>query len=179
MILDIIASLVIAYGVYVGYSRGIIKTVFDTLSIVVAIVASLKLSPILINAVDSVFNTSPSVSFLLGIVLTFVLVMALVRFIGRKLENVFESANINFINKMAGGVLQGIFFALIFSMLLWLGDRLNLLKESTKQESISYTMLEPLPEKAQGVFEKVKPIFQDFWDKTVEVMDDVKERVDG
>jgi membrane protein required for colicin V production len=179
MILDIIASLVIAYGVYVGYSRGIIKTLFDTLSIVIAIVASLKLSPIIINAVDSVFNTSPSISFLLGIILTFILVMALVRFIGRKLENLFQSANINFVNKFAGGVFQGLFFALILSMVLWLGDRLDLIKESTKQESMSYSMLEPLPEKAQGVFESVKPIFQDFWDKTIEVMDGVKEKVDG
>ena len=179
MILDIIAALVISYGAYVGYSRGIIKTVFDTLSIVIAIVASLKLSPIIINIVDSIFHTSPSISFIIGIVLTFILVMALVRFIGKKLENIFESANINFVNKIAGAGFQGLFFAFILSMVLWLGDRLNVINEQTKQESVSYSLLEPLPEKSQAVFEKLKPVFQDFWDKTLEVMDDVKEKVDG
>ena len=178
MMLDIISALVIAYGAYVGYSRGIIKTVFDTLSIVVAIVASLKLSPIIINIVDSVFNTAPSVSFIIGIVLTFILVMALVRFIGNKLEGLFRSANINFVNKLAGAAFQGLFFAFLLSMLLWLGDRLDLLKEKTKTESVSYSLLEPLPEKSQAVFEKIKPVFQDFWDKTIEVMDGVKEKVD-
>jgi membrane protein required for colicin V production len=179
MILDIIAALVIAYGAYVGYSRGIIKTVFDTLSIVVAIAASLMLSPIVINIVDSIFHISPAITFIIGIVLTFILVMALVRFIGNKLENLFESANINFVNKFAGAALQGLFFAFILSMLLWLGDRLNVIKEETKQESISYSILEPLPEKAQVVFEKLKPVFKDFWDKTIEVMDGVKDKVDG
>ena len=179
MMLDIIAALVIAYGAYVGFSRGIIKTVFDTLSILIAIVASLKLSPIVINIVDNTFNTAPSVSFIIGIVLTFIIVMALVRFIGRKLEHLFRSANLNIVNKIAGAAFQGLFFALLLSLLLWLGDRLNLIKESTKKESVSYTLLEPLPEKSQAIFEKVKPVFQDFWDKTIEVMDGVKEKVDG
>ena len=179
MMLDIIAALVIAYGAYVGYSRGIIRTVFDTLSIVIAIVASLKLSPIVINIVDSTFNTAPSVSFIIGIVLTFILVMALVRFIGNKLEGLFRATNLNFINKLAGAAFQGLFFALLMSLLLWLGDRLDLIKQSTKRESMSYSLLEPLPEKSQALFEKVRPVFQDFWDKTIEVMDGVKEKVDG
>ena len=178
MMLDIIAALVIAYGAYVGYSRGIIKTVFDTLSILIAIVASLKLSPIVINIVDSIFNTAPSVSFIIGIVLTFIIVMALVRFIGNKLENLFQSANINFVNKIAGAAFQGLFFALILSLVIWLGNRLDLIKDSTKEESMSYSMLEPLPEKSAAIFEKVKPIFKDFWDKTIEVMDGVKEKVE-
>ena len=176
--LDIIAALVIAYGAYVGYSRGIIKTLFDALSIVVAIVASLKLSPIMINIVDSTFNTSPSVSFIIGIVLTFILVMALVRFIGRKLERLFKAVNLNFINKLAGAAFQGLFFAFIISMLIWLGDRMDLIKESTKQQSVSYPILKPIPEKTQAIFENLKPIFSEFWDKTMEVMDGVKDKVD-
>ena len=175
MMLDIIAALVIAYGAYVGYSRGIIKTVFDTLSILIAIVASLKLSPIMINIVDSILNTSSSVSFIIGVVLTFILVMALVKFIGRKLEGLFKFTNLNFVNKIAGAALQGLFFALILSMVIWLGDRLELIKEESKKESISYALLKPLPEKSQAVFEKIKPIFSEFWDKTMEVMDGATE----
>ncbi len=178
MILDILSALIIAYGVYVGYSRGIINTIFDTLSIVIAIVAALKLSPILIKGIDSVLSLSPSISFILGIVITFLLVMFIVRFIGKKLENIFKKMNLNFVNKIAGGAAQGLFFALILSMIIWLGDKLSLIKDETKATSVSYGMLQPLPEKAAGVFESVKPMFQDFWDKTIEVMDDVKEKAE-
>ncbi len=179
MILDIIVALVVAYGAYIGYSRGIIKTVFDTLSIVIAIIASLKLSPIMINLVDGALNVAPSISFIIGIVLTFIIVMALVRFIGRKLEGLFKATNLNFVNKFAGAALQGLFFAVVISLVVWLGDRMQLIKEETKQESMTYSMLEPLPRQSQALFDKVKPLFSDFWDKTVEVMDGVQEKVDN
>jgi len=107
MILDIIVALVVAFGFYTGYSRGLIKTVFDTLSLVVAIVATLILSPTVMNLLEGIIKTNPAITTLVGIVLTFIVVMALVRFIGRKIEDVFEAANINFINKIGGGVVQG------------------------------------------------------------------------
>ena len=69
--LDIIVVLVVAFGFYTGYSRGLIKTVFDTLSLFIGILAALKLSPIAINAIDRLFNVAPSISYLLGIVITF------------------------------------------------------------------------------------------------------------
>lgn len=178
MILDIIVALVISYGAYVGYSRGLIITVFDTLSILVAVVASLKLSPIVIDLVEDVVNTAPAISFIIGIVITFILVMVIVRFIGKKLESFFKATNLNFINKFAGAALQGLFFAVIISFIVLLGDRMSLLKEETKESSYSYALLQPLPEKSKEIFEKVKPIFKDFWDKTIEAMDGIKEKAE-
>ena len=49
MIFDIIVICLIALGFYLGYNRGLIKTVFDTLSLFIAVLAALKLSPIVIN----------------------------------------------------------------------------------------------------------------------------------
>ena len=173
MILDIFVVLVVAFGFYTGYSRGLIKTVFDTLSLLIGILAAMKLSPITINALESVFNISPSIAYLIGIVITFLLVMALVRFIGRRLEDVFEAANINVVNKLAGGVLQGLFFAFLISMVLWVLGNYNVVKPETKMNSITYPLLEPLPEAGKSVFKAVKPIFQSFWDKTVDAMESI------
>lgn len=178
MILDIIVGIILAFGFYVGYSRGLIKTVFDTLSLLIGIVAALKLSPIAINIVDSLLSAKPAISFVIGIVLTFLIVMALIRFIGKKLEDLFKAINLNFVNQLAGGVLQSLFFALLISLGLYLLDNLKLLQEESKQESISYSMLEPLPRKSQDVFEKFKPMFKGFWEKTVETMDEIKERAE-
>ena len=111
MMLDLIVAIVVALGFYLGYSRGLIKTVFDTLALIIGIVAALKLSPITIDVINSIFKTSPAITFLVGVVLTFIGIMALIRFIGNKLEDILEAVNINFINKIAGGVLQGLFFA--------------------------------------------------------------------
>lgn len=178
MILDIIVVLVVAFAFYTGYSRGLIKTVFDTLSLVVGILAAMILSPITIDVLNGLFSMPTSVGTLIGIVVTFLLVMALVRFIGRKLEDVFEAANINILNKAAGGVVQSLFFAFLLSMVLWALGNYNVLRPETKQKSITYPLLEPLPEAGKSVFVAVKPIFQSFWDKTVEAMESIGGKAD-
>ncbi|MFZ1560759.1 MAG: CvpA family protein [Saprospiraceae bacterium] len=176
MLLDIIVAIVISLGFYLGYSRGLIKTVFDSLSLVVGILAALKLSPIVINILQGIIKTSPAITFLLGVVITFIGVMALIRFIGKKLEDMLEAVNINIINKFAGGAVQSLFFAYLLSLVFWLVNSLNVLNPGTKQASITYPLLEPLPEKGKAVYASLKPIFKGFWDKTVEAMDSIKEK---
>ncbi len=176
MLLDIIVAIVISLGFYLGYSRGLIKTVFDSLSLVVGILAALKLSPIVISIIQEIIKTSPAVTFLLGVVITFIGVMALIRFIGKKLEDMLEAVNINIINKFAGGAVQALFFAYLLSLVFWLVNSLNVLNPGTKQASITYPLLEPLPEKGKAVYASLKPIFKGFWDKTVEAMDSIKEK---
>lgn len=173
MTLDIIIALIVALGFYLGYNRGLIKTVFDTLSLFIGVLAALKLSPFVINLVEQIINNKP-LALIVGIVITFIAVMALIRFIGKKLEDVFKTANINFVNKLAGGAVQGLFFALLLSLLLGLLGNLQLLNPDTANNSTAYRLLKPLPEKSKVVFTKAKPIFTDFWNKTVEAMDTVK-----
>jgi len=176
MILDVVVAIVVCLGFYLGYSRGLIRTVFDTLSLIVAIVAALKLSPITINILQSIIKTSPALTFLLGVVITFIGVIALIRFLGKKLESILEAVNINFINKLAGGALQAIFFAYLMSLSIWLLTTINVLNEGIRNTSITYSLLEPLPEKGRNVFKSLKPMFKGFWDKTLEAMDAIKEK---
>lgn len=179
MILDIIVVLVVAFGFYSGFSRGLIKTVFDTLSLIIGILAAMKLSGFTINILQNTLNLDQSIAYLLGIVITFIIVMFLIRFIGKRLENIFVAANINALNKLAGGVLQGLFFAFLMSLLIWVLGNYNVLKPETKDRSITYPLLEPLPEAGKSVFTAVKPFFQEFWNKTVDVMDNLGNKIDN
>lgn len=174
MILDLIIAIVITIGFYLGYTRGLIKTVFNSLSLIIGILAALKLSPIVMNILESVLKTSPALSFLLGIIITFLGVMYLIRFMSTKFEDILKAVKINFINKIAGGTLQALFYAYLLSLSLWLVDAMSVLKPEIKEASITYGLLEPLPEKGKGFFLAMKPIFKTFWDKTVASMDSVK-----
>lgn len=174
MIIDLFVAIVIALGFYLGYVRGLIKTVFDSLSLIIGILAALKLSPFIINILQGIIKTTPALTFILGVVITFIGVMALIRFVGRKMEDMLEAININFINKIAGGALQGLFFAYLLSLALWLVNSLNVLNPEAKSASITYPMLEPLPDKGKAVFISLKPMFKGFWDKTLENMDSIK-----
>jgi len=172
--LDIIVVLIVAFGFYAGFSRGLVKTAFDTMSLLIGILAAMRLSTYTIDILESMFNISPKFTVLIGLVVTFIVVMAAVRFVGRRIEDILEAANINIINKLAGGVLQGAFFAFLLSMLIWALGNYNVMKESTKENSVTYPYLEPLPEVGKSVFLAAKPIFQDFWDNMVRAMKSVE-----
>ncbi len=173
MILDLIVAIVITVGFYLGYSRGLIKTVFNSLSLIIGIIAALKISPLVMDILESILKTSPAVSFLLGIVVTFLGVMYLIRYFSNRMEDLLKAVHINFINKIAGGTLQALFYAYLLSLSLWLVDAMSVLKPEVKESSITYSLLEPLPEKGKAFFVAVKPIFKSFWDKTVQSMDSI------
>ncbi len=176
MILDIILVLLVTYGFYTGFNRGLIDTLFDVISIVVGILVALKLSYIIINFLEKILpNLSPQLVYLIGLVLTFFLVMLIIRFIGKKIEGLFKFANVNIINKIGGGILKALILATAFSFAVLLISQIGLLEDETIQQSRTYKLVEPFPEYAKDGFEKVKPFFQEFWDKTLEIIDKAKE----
>ncbi|MEZ4911357.1 MAG: CvpA family protein [Saprospiraceae bacterium] len=173
--LDLIIAIVIMIGFYFGYTRGLIKTVFDTLSVIIAILIGLRLAPFIIRILQDMLQISPALLFLVGMVIAFLIVILLLKFIARKLEALLEAANVNFVNKVAGGALQALFFAYLLSLSLWVMNNLNVLTPQVKENSITYSMLEPLPEKGKSFFISLKPIFKDFWDITLKTMNQTKE----
>lgn len=176
MILDVITCLLVALGFYQGFSRGLIKTVFASLSLLVGIVAALKLSPITIDLLQNALSINPAVTFVIGFVLTFIVVMALIRFIGDRIEKLMESIHIGGLNKLLGGVLLSLFYAILISFGIYFMDKVSLISDNAKTTSFTYPLLEPLPRATRGVGEAVRPIFSEFWERMIATMDTIKEK---
>jgi len=178
MIIDIIAGILVAIGIYQGFNQGLIKTVFAALSLIIAIVAALKLSPILIRLLQNNLELNPAVLFVTGFILTFIVVMVLIRFLGKKIESVFKDLNITLFNKIMGATVLGLLYAVIISYGLHFMDRMDLVSQHQKQSSLSYPYLDPLPEMTARTGQKLKPVFQEFWTAFMDTMDDIKEHGD-
>lgn len=176
MILDLITGLLVAFGFYQGFSKGLVKTVFATLSVLVAIIAALKLSPIVIALLQNSISINPAILFVLGFVLTFIVTMALVRFIGNKLESIFKSLQLSGVNKLMGGLVLGLFYAILISFGVFFMNKMSLISDDLKSVSFTYPLLEPLPKITQGVGESLKPMFNEFWDALINTMDTLKEK---
>ncbi len=176
MFIDIIAIIAVGLGLYSGYSKGLIRTIFDTLSILIAIVAALKLSPMVINLLEGFLPLNASLVFIIGFIATFFLIMLLIRFVGKKLESLMKVVNINIVNKLLGAGLMALFYSLIVSYAIWGATKLQVVSQETLDSSQTYPMLSALPEQSQTVFDSVKPIFSDFWEKMLETMDGIKEK---
>ena len=176
MIIDFVAVLLIAYGFYLGYSKGLIKTVFAAVSIIIALVAVLKLSHHVIDFLKAVLPIDERISHMIGFVLTFILVLAIIRFIGNKIEALMKSIHIGGVNKILGGSVLGLIYAVLISFGLYFLDRIEMLSPNQKQNSYTYPVLEKLPDATLKAGESLKPLFKDFWDTILETMDEVNKK---
>lgn len=176
MYIDIALGLTLIIGFLYGYSKGIIKTVTSLVSILIGIIAAMKLSPIVIVGLENVMPNNPKLAYILGFLLTFILVIVIIRFIGNKLEALMKKSGVNFMNKFAGASVMTVFFGILFSVVIWFANGARLLSEPQKTQSISYLLIEPIPEKAMGELETLKPVFREFWDKTVDTFEKIGEK---
>lgn len=170
MAIDLIFLVLAGWGFYLGFSRGIIKTIFTILSVIFGLMMAFRFGPDVTGMLESMFSDNP-LMFLAGFLLTFVGTMFVIRLIANFLEGALEAANINFINQIVGGFFLTAIIILVYSLLLWFADSSHLIGEATKQESATYSYLEKYPQKVWSWSRKARPIFEDFWDHSIEFMD--------
>ncbi len=174
MIIDIIFAVLAAWGFYLGYSRGIIRTIFTIISVVFGLMMAFRFGPEATKMLESMFSENP-LMFIAGFLITFVLTMFVIRLIASFLEGALETANINFINQIIGGFFSSAIVILIYSILLWFADASHLIDQTTKDDSATYTYIEDFPPTVWKWGGKARPILEDFWDHSIEFMDDLEQ----
>ena len=179
MIIDVVCLIFAGYGFWVGYSKGIISTVLNLSSYFFGILAAMKFGPVMGDMIAGAMpSAGSSVSFLAGVVITFIIVLILFRLLARGLTGALESVNINFINQILGGVLSAIFFSLIFSGLLIFADQSRLIDQQTKDKSLTYNLVKPLPNLVWTYGGAILPVIQEFWGQAADAMDTLRENVE-
>ena len=171
MVLDIIFVIFAAYGFYLGYAKGIIGTVFTVLAYILGLIAGIKFAPSMTTMLEDLFSNNNPLMFFAGFLLSFVLVMIIIRTLAKGLEGVLKTAHINVINKIIGGAFLMGMMIVMNSVLIWFADSAHLIDQSTKDTSITYPHMKPLPGQAFDVTVKLKPVFKDFWDEAIHMMD--------
>jgi uncharacterized membrane protein required for colicin V production len=174
MILDALFLIVGGYAFWVGYDRGIINTVFTTLSWFVAFVATLKFAKPAQELVSMVYQGDPSLTYILGLIFAFLFSLVVVRSIGKFFTSVLENANVNLVNQLFGGALSAGFFIMIFSYIVQFTDRAQILTPAVKVESRTWPLLEAFPTYSTSFIRTVTPFVATFWDETLHYIDQIK-----
>ena len=177
MIIDLLCAIVGLYGFWVGYSRGIIKTVLTTISFLFGFMAAAKFSPTISTMLQDMIEAPGTIMLPAAFLLTFILTLVLFRMLANGLEGMLEAVNVNFINQIAGGGISMFFFVFLYSVLVSFADNSRMIDPDTKQESFSYQILEPLPDYAWTLGKSVWPVFQEFYQYALDVMDQIDTQV--
>ena len=175
MALDIITLLVVILGFYMGFSKGIVRTIFTVLSFALGIVAAFKLATPMTNFLADLTGSTSPLLFIAGALLSFVAIWLFLRLIARTIEGFLETANLNFINQILGGLLMTVLMMHLYSFILVFFDKSGVITNEIRQESKTYAYVQKFPETAKVVYSYIEPTVRDFWDETVAFMDQVED----
>lgn len=175
MIIDILFALAFGYGFLVGYSKGILETVFKIFGYLIGVVAAIKFALPIQRILEDSFDTDNPAMYIVGLLLSFLVTMMIVRFAANLIENLLEKANINIINQVFGGLLVSGFMVLIYSLLLYFAKASHLISNETERSSYTYEYLEEFPDKTWTFMSYLKDPILEFWEGSVDFIDKLGE----
>lgn len=138
MILDLIGIILLIIFFVRGYMKGIIVAAFSVIAIILGILVSLRLSEKLSSyLLEKQIITSAWVQPVSYIAI-FIGVVLIIRLIAKALETSFDAVMLGWLNKLIGGILYAFIIAMLWSTLLWIGTKMQLIKPETIARSITY-----------------------------------------
>ena len=125
-----------------GYRKGLVTMLVGLVTVVLAAVFAGKLADILLPHIQKMFGSSPQVATVLSYVAAFLAIGAVVSIIGFLIQKLFESVNLNFINRILGSVVSigttVVVLSILLNLILMLDRKEKIIKPEIKQKSFFY-----------------------------------------
>jgi membrane protein required for colicin V production len=143
--LDIIIAIILLFFGWKGFRKGLVIEVVTLLAFALGIYGAMHFSDFTAAHLQEFMEINPKYLNTIAFVLTFILLVIAVNIIGKWLTSVIKAMNLNFWNKLGGGVFglaKGLLlcstFVLVLNNFQWMG----LVKEKVRQESFLYPYVE-------------------------------------
>jgi len=146
--LDIILLIPILIGAWKGFKSGLIIELFTLLALLVGIYAALHFSDYMVNVLKNSMEYDGKYSAVIAFVLTFLIVGAMVYFLGKVLEKMVSIVQLGTLNKFAGLLFGASKMVLVSSVavvvLESLDQKENILSKDLKESSVLYEPLKKI-----------------------------------
>ena len=143
--IDIILSLILFYGLFKGFTRGLIIEAASLLSIIIGILGALTFTPIMENLLSYFFSDEKLPSSIILFTASLILIVLGINFFAKNLTKFIKLVSLGGINKVLGGIFGVSKYVLLISILFVFVDQFsfmfeyfesNLLEESVMFESL-------------------------------------------
>jgi len=159
----IIAVLLVAFGIG-GLKKGIITEAATLLGLGLGLYGAFHFSDFTADKLLQWVEINPKYVSLVSFIVTFIVVAILVNLLGRVVTKVVKELSLGFIDKIGGfvfGIAKGILMCSLLLMLLNVFKLTGVVKETTKEESRLYPLVErAVPYVYQG-FDLVREAVRD------------------
>lgn len=184
-ILDIIIGIVLLLFALAGLRKGIIIEAFYLASIIIGLYGAMFFSDAMSDWLSEIINVAPEYLALIAFILTFMLFMVLIRFVGRLISGLVEAIHLGFIDKIGGFVFGIVKGALLLSVLIMVLNIFNIgevIDKETRNNSALYPRIENIAnilyknhelieESMERSFDKGMEFFEDGFDKVEDIIE--------
>lgn len=177
--LDILFAVILVLAIIKGYQRGLIVGLFSFLSVIIGLAAAMKLSAVMSVYLGENTNISDRWLPIISFALIFLLVVLLIRLGANILQRTVEISMLGWINRLGGILLYTALFMVVFSVLIFYADEMNLISDSAKESSIAYSIIQPWGPACINLLGSVVPIFRDMFLELQEFFDGIVPASEG
>ncbi|MCB0509468.1 MAG: CvpA family protein [Chitinophagales bacterium] len=177
MILDVVFVLLLIASFYNGYTKGIIYSVLSLLAIVLGIIMAMNFSSLAAVWLHNNFNIPSLIMPALSFILVLLAVIGAVKLVAILSEKFLKAIMLNFVNKLAGGLLWSLITVLIFSLLVYLISKTGVFTENLMVSSYSYRYIMPLGPFSLDLVKSLIPYLKDSFDLINETVQEVAPQV--
>lgn len=141
-LIDIVLLIPIGWGIYKGFSKGLIHELAQIVALVLGVLAGLYLSKWIGGFIANIFGTNEEHTQLIAFLVAFLGTLVLVFLVARMAENAVKNMSLGIVNRIIGAAFASIKFILILSLIINFinsADKHGLfLKKETREGSLLY-----------------------------------------
>ena len=159
-VIDILFLIPLLFFVIQGFRKGVIMELTTMIALIIAVIASLKLTFIGLSYFPGLKEKSPWVPYF-SYIIVFICFYILVYAIGKQVHNLINTFNLNIFNRIAGAALGACKIIFIFSFLIWLTEQIDVIPASIKEKSLSYRYFKDIAPAVISLVSSWMPYFRD------------------
>ena len=160
MILDLLLAVVIILAVIKGFQRGLIIGVFSLVAVIIGLAAAMKLSIVVAGYVGEAVNVSDEWLPVISFALVFIAVVLLIRLGANAIERTVEIVMLGWVNRLGGVLLYAAIYIVVFSVLLFYAEQVDLIRPETIEKSLTYSFIQPWGPKVIDSISTIIPFFK-------------------
>ena len=121
--IDILCCIIVCLAIIQGWRKGFILALFSMVCGLIGLAAAVKLSAVLATHMKSDLHMSSRWLPFIAFVLIFVMVLLIIRWVGKLLEKLVQMVLLGWLNKLCGILLFLILYLSIYSIFLFLWNQ--------------------------------------------------------
>jgi uncharacterized membrane protein required for colicin V production len=164
MIIDIALVLFAGAGFWLGYTKGIVRTLFFVVFYTIALLLTLAISPWVMDLSIRWFNADKMFALIFGTIITLVILIFLLHWMLKSVEKYLKKSKLGAYSKSFGGVIMMVVSMLVYSFLIWAIVQFGWIGTEVKTKSYSYPIIEKVPVSTQNFMAEFKPLFRRYWE---------------